>query len=125
MKTCLFCQKTANKRCEFTSGQKHAKKALKNLIWGRLGLHLGGFGGGFGRDLELLEASWAASEALFCVHIFVGVFKNALGGSWIGFFLDFEGFGKDFGRLLGNFWEALGGVFQHSGCFWAIMAYSG
>ena len=29
--------------------KKPGQKAFKNLIWGRLGLHLGGFGGGFGK----------------------------------------------------------------------------
>ena len=63
---------------------------------------MGGFGEGFGRDLEPLGASWAALGILFFILVFGGVFKSALGGVWAGFCFDFEGFGKDFGRFLGG-----------------------
>ena len=43
------------KRCEFTIGKRQAKKVLRNVIWDRLRLHLGGFGDWFG---EGFGASW-------------------------------------------------------------------
>ena len=90
------------KRCEFTTGKREAKKAFKNSIWERLGLHLGGFGDRFGRDLEPLGASWAILGALFFVLVSRVVFKSALGGFWVAFWLDFEGFGRGLGRILGQ-----------------------
>ena len=46
------------------------------------------------------------------------VFKSALGGIWAGFWRDFEGFGRDFGRVLGG----LGKDFR---TFWVILVYYG
>ena len=85
--------------------RNQAKKAFKNLIWERLGLHLGGFGRGFGRDLETLGASWVVFGSLFFMLVFAMVFKSGLGGFWVGFWLDFKGVGKDFGKVWGGFWE--------------------
>jgi len=85
---------------------------------------LGGFGGGFGRGLEALGASWLVLEALIFMLVFGVVFKSALGGSWDASWLDFEGFAEDLGRVLGGFWEGVGGIFKHSGGFWAIVAFS-
>ena len=79
---------------------------------------MGGFGGGFGRDLEPLGASWAVLEPLFSMLAFGVVFKSALGGIWAGFWRDFEGFGRDFGRVLGG----LGKDFR---TFWVILVYYG
>ena len=83
--------------------KKQTKKALTNLIWGRLGLHLGGFGGGFGKGLEALGAFWVVLEALFFMLVFRVVFISALGAVWLGSWFDFNGFGEDFGRVLGGF----------------------
>ena len=79
---------------------------------------MGGFGGGFGRDLEPLGASWAVLEPLFSMLAFGVVFKSALGGIWAGFLRDLKGFGKDFGRVLGG----LGRDFR---TFWVILVYYG
>ena len=49
--------------------------------------------------------------------VFGMVFKRALGGFWARFWLDFNGFGRDFGRVLG-------GIFEDSGRFCAILGYS-
>ena len=97
--------------------KKASQKVLKNLIWERLGLHLGGFGGGFGRGLEPLGASWAVFGALFCMLVFGVVFKSALGGVWLGFCLDSNGFGEDFGWVLEGFWECLGWILLALACF--------
>ena len=104
--------------CEFAIRKKRSKKAIKNQIWERLGLHLGGFGGGFGRDLEALGVSWVVFGALFLMLVFGVVFKHALGGILAGLWLDLRGLGQGFGRVLG-------GIFKHSGGFWAIVAFSG
>ena len=68
------------KRCEFTIGKRQPKKMLKNVIWDRLGLHLGGFGRGLGRDLESLGASWVVLGALFSMLALGMVVKSAFGG---------------------------------------------
>ena len=95
--------------------KKTAQKMLKNVIWDRLGLHLGGFGRGLGRDLEPLGASWVVLGSPFFTLVFGVVVKSALGGTSAGLWLDFQGFGEDFGRVWGGFWEGLGGIFEHSG----------
>ena len=41
--------------------------------------------------------------------------KRGLGGSWAGFWLDSEGFGRGLGRILGGFWEGLGRLWES---FW-------
>ena len=79
--------------------KKQAKKVLENLIWERLGLHLGGFGEGFGRDLEPLGTSWGVLGAFFFMLVLRMVFKSVLEGFWAGFWFDFGGFGKNFGRV--------------------------
>ena len=79
---------------------------------------MGGFGGGFGRDLEALGSSWVVFGALFLMLVFGVVFKRALGGILAGLWLDFRELGKGFGRFLG-------GIFKHSGGFWAIVVFSG
>ena len=60
---------------------------------------------GFGRDLEALGAFWAVFVPLFFMLVFGVVFKSALGGIRAGFCFDFEGFGMNFGRVLGSFWD--------------------
>ena len=64
---------------------------------------MGSIWDGFGRDLEALGASWAVLVPLFFMLVFGVVFKSALGGIRAGFCFDFEGFGRDFGRVLGSF----------------------
>ena len=54
--------------------------------------------------------------------VFGVVFRNALGGVLVGFWVDFRGLGKYFGRVLGGFWEGFGRNFQ---AFWAILSYYG
>ena len=83
------------------------------------------FGRGLGRDLEPLGASWVVLGFPFFTLVFGVVVKSALGGTSAGLWLDFQGFGEDFGRVWGGFWEGLGGIFEHSGRFWAILGYSG
>ena len=89
---------------------------------------MGGFGGGFGKGLEALGAFWVVLEALFFMLVFGVVFKSALGAVWLGFWLDFNGFREDFGKVLGRFgrnlrafWVILGlcGLFWAVGVFWA------
>ena len=84
--------------------KNQAKKAFTNLIWESLGLHLGGFGRGFGRDLEALGASWVVFAGLFFMLVFGMVFKSGLGGFWARFWLDFTEVGKDFGKVWAGFW---------------------
>ena len=64
-KTCKIHEKIVKNGCEFAIRTKRSKKGLKNRIWERLGLHLGRFGEGFGRDLTALGASWVVFGALF------------------------------------------------------------
>ena len=75
--------------------------------------------------MEALGASWVVLEALFFMLVFGVVFKSALGAVWLGFRFDFNGFWEDFGRVLGRFWEGLGGICEHSGSFWAFVDNSG
>ena len=76
------------------------------------------FGRGLGRDLEALGASWVVLGSPFFTLVFGVVVKSALGGTSAGLWLDFQGFGEDFGRVLGR----LGRDFR---AFWAILGYSG
>ena len=89
------------KRCEFTIGNKGGKKVFKKSIWERLGLHLGGFRRGFGRDLDPLGASWVVFGGLVFMLVFGMVFKSALGSFWAGIGFDFRRVGRDFGRVEG------------------------
>ena len=66
-----------------------------------LALHLGGFGQGFGKDLEPLGASWAVFEPLFSMLAFGVVFKVLLEASG----LDAGSILRGLGRILGGFWE--------------------
>ena len=68
-----------------------------------------GFGEGSG-------ASWGVLGPLLSMLAFGLVFKSAFGGIWVGFLHDFEGFGTDFGRVLGG----LGKDFR---MLWAILVY--
>ena len=84
----------------------------------------GRFGGGLGRDLGSLGASWAVLGSLFVMLVFEVVFESAFKGIWIGCWLHFGGLGKDWGRILGGFWESLGGILEHSyasGLSWVIL----
>ena len=78
--------------------------------------------------MEALGAFWVVLEALFFMLVFGVVFKSALGAVWLGFWFDFNGFGEDFGKVLGRFgrnlrtfWVILGlcGLFWAVGVFWA------
>ena len=62
------------KRSKFTIGTREAKKVVENLTWERLGLHLGGFEGGLGRDLEL----WACLWSLLGVQVGAKTHPNGL-----------------------------------------------
>ena len=55
-------------------------------------------------DFGALGASWAVLSAFFFMLVFGAVSKSALEYIWVGFWLEFEGFGKGFGRVLGRFW---------------------
>ena len=94
------------------------KNQFKFGFWEGLGLYLGGVWESCGKDLEALGASWAVLRGLFFMLVFGVVFKSALGGIWVGFWRDFKGFGKDFGRVLGG----LGRDFR---TFWVILVYYG
>ena len=89
------------------------KKSLKNWIWECLGLHLGGFGQAFKRDLEALGETWAVSKGLLFMLVFGVVFKSALGASGLDFGSILMGFGRIFGRVLEGFWEGVGGICEH------------
>ena len=73
-----------------------------------------------GRVWKLLGLSWVVLEALFFMLVFGMVFKSALGGVWLGFWLDFI----DLGRILGRFWDGLGRVWCRLlgllGLFWKL-----
>ena len=79
--------------------KKPGQKALKNLIWERLGLHLGGFGGGFGKGLEALGAFWVVLEALFSCLYLEWSSKVFLETSWVDLGSIWEGFGNDLEAL--------------------------
>ena len=64
---------------------------------------------GFEKGLEALGASRATIGRLFLRLVFRTLSKRALGGSWVGFWLHFDGFGRGLGRILGGFWESLEG----------------
>ena len=86
---------------------------------------MGGFGGGLGRDLESLGASWAVLGGLFVMLVFGVVFESALKGIWTGFLLDFEGVGKDLGRILegfGRVWEGFWSILGASGLLWVTLS---
>ena len=99
-KTCKNCKNKPKKRCKFTQGKRQVKKALKISIWECLGLHLGGLGRGFGRDLEPLGVSWAVFWAHFFMLVFGVVSTSAPGGFLAGSWIDFGRVGRDFGRVL-------------------------
>ena len=99
-----FLLQKLSKTKQIYNTKKQVKKAFKNWLWQRLGLYLGGFGRGFGRDLETLGASWVVFGALFFMLVFGMVFKSGLGGFWARFWPDFTGVGKDFGKVRGGFW---------------------
>ena len=89
-------------------GKIQVKKSRKNWIWEGLGLHLGGFGDGFGRHLEALGASWVVFGGHFLMLVFGMVFKSALGGLWARFWIDVRGLGVDFGSILRGLGEVWG-----------------
>ena len=62
--------------------KKKVPKLLKKWIWERLGLHLGRFGGGLGRDLGSLGASSAVFGSRVVVLVFEVVFEGAFEGIW-------------------------------------------
>ena len=52
--------------------------------------------------MEALGTSWVVLKGLFFMLVFGVVFKSALGGIRAAFCFDFEGFGRDFWRVLGS-----------------------
>ena len=108
------------KSIQISSKKKSSQKWFKKCIWERLGLHLGRFGGGFERDLETLGASWVVFGTFFFMIVFGTVFKIGLGGFWTGFWLDFKGVGRDFGKVWEGFWKRFCRTLGDSGLFWAI-----
>ena len=104
--------------------KKQTQKALKNLIRGRLGLHLGGFGGSFGKGLEALGAFWVVLEAPFSCLYLQWSSEMLLEPSG----LDFGSILMDLGRILGGFWKDFGKVWEEcasilgdSGPLWTIL----
>ena len=98
-------QQTIKKTMRFCDRKGLAKKSFKNLIWERLGLHLGGFGGGFGRDLRLLGLLGLFFWPIFSCLYLEWSPKVLLEASWLDLGPIFGGVGKDFGRVLGRIWE--------------------
>ena len=61
--------------------------------------------------------------SFFFILVFGMVFKNALGAVWLGFWFDFNGFGEDFGKVLGRFGRnllAIWVILSLCGLFWAV-----
>ena len=89
------------------------KKKSRNALKSGFGRVLGSIGEGLGEDLEGV-GSWGL---LGCFFVFMFVFgeKSALGGLWLGFWLEFKGFGRVLGKVLAAFWKGLGRIFEHSG----------
>ena len=75
---------------------------------------------GFGRGLKALAALLGCLEPLFSMLEFGVVFKVLLEASG----LDAGSILRGLGRILGGFWEGLGGIFERSGRFWSIIDYS-
>ena len=90
------------------------QKPLKIRFGSVLGSIWEGSGEVLGGTWGLLGRFWS----FFLMLVFGVVFKHALGGILAGLWLDFKGLGKGFGMVLG-------GIFKHSGGFWAIVAFSG
>ena len=82
-------QKVHQKSMQISSKKKSSEKWFKKCIWDGLGLHLGRFGGGLGRNLGSLGASWAVLGNLFVMLVFEVVFESAFEGIWPEFLLDF------------------------------------
>ena len=114
-----------HKSIQISSKKKSSQKWFKKCIWDGLGLHLGRFGGGLGRNLGSPGTSWAVLGNLFVMLVIGVVFESVFEGIWTGFLLDFEGFKKDFGRIWGGFWEGLERILEHSGCFWLALTSFG
>ena len=97
--------KIDNKSLQIWSRKIKVRKSHKKWIWKGLERLLGGVWGGFWEGFEALEASWA----VFCIHFFMLAFgvvsKSASGGFLAGSWIDFWGFGRDFGVVLGGIWE--------------------
>ena len=88
------------------------------MIWERLGLHLAGFGGGFGRHLKLLGPLGSILEVFFsCLYLGCSS-KVVLEASGVDFGLILEGLE----RLEGGFGEGLGRIFACFGLFWLALA---
>ena len=73
-----------------------------------------------GEVWRLWRLSWAVLEPLFSMLAFGVVFKVLLEASG----LDAGSILKGFGRILGRFWEVMGGIFERSGRLWSIIDYS-
>ena len=84
---------------------------------------MGRVGGGFGKDLVALGASWAVLGGLFVMLVFGVVFESALKGILAEFLLDFERFGKDFGKVLGGFLEDFSSSLGNSALLWPFLGY--
>ena len=63
--------------------------------------------------MEGLGLFWATFWRFLLVLVFGMLSKRGLGGSWAGFWLHFQRFGRGLGRILGRFWEGLEGPKLH------------
>ena len=97
---------------QICSGKNSVPKLFKKLIWGSLGLHLGGgfgsswasFGrswGLFGRSWGALARSWGQDELQEAFWMDCGSLWEGLGVVWEGFGTNLKGFGTACWALLG------------------------
>ena len=111
-------QKVHQKSMQISSKKKSSQKWFKKCIWDGLGLHLGRFGGGLGRNLGSLGASWAVLGNLFVMLVIGVVFESVFEGIWTGFCSTLKGLR----RISGGFGEVSGRVWKG---FWSILAAFG
>ena len=92
-------------------GQKSPQKSDLGTSWAP-------FGKVWGRLWEGLGSSWGLlgcfGNSVFHAGIWNGL-QNALGAVWLEFWFDFNGFGADFGKVLGRVWDGLKRICEHSG----------
>ena len=91
--------------------KKKVAKLLKKWIWEGLGLNLGRVWDALGRLLATLgriEAIFGRSKS----YLFKALVQDELQEA---FWMDFWSLWEDFGRVLGELWKRLEGIFEHPG----------
>ena len=81
--------------------------------WARFGRVLGGSGGASWGSWALLGRSWGALGAILEHSLdTLGLWLRSLGGLWLRFYFDFEGFWEGLGRVLARLGVDLGRILR-------------